>query len=170
MKIGISRTLICRGMTAMSGGYLNVRKDIPIMTDLTALISALERATGPDRELDLEIGLAFGGWSYVDMPPHGKMIFVPDEKSYYIDHPGSLYPSYTETVDAALAFMLAQLPGWDWSLYSAYVSNEGKDVWLRAVIISPDRKHHIGETAATIELAILLATLRAKQAEMNNDG
>jgi hypothetical protein len=143
------------------------------MTDLATIIAALENAAGMDRELDLEIGLAFGGWSYVDMPPHGNMIFVPDEKSYYVDHPGSMYPSYTETVDTALAFMRAQLPGWMVMNLSEWEAEplRTRGPWqcdLKKIGSGFSERRFFGKcnSAKEPQIAILLATLRAKQAEM----
>lgn len=72
---------------------------IPV-PDMTALIARLEAAEGPDRALDREIGLRIDGW-YETVDSHGECLMANGDR--YPDHPASEYPSFTESLDAALA-------------------------------------------------------------------
>jgi hypothetical protein len=152
-------------MTAMSGRYLNVRKDIPIMTDLTALISALEKATGPDREIDARLTCMIKGWAFIRCFRKDTSDF--EYASEFPYHLASCSSPYSSSVDAALAFMRAQLPGWDWAISQTGLAF---GVFLYPPDFSPsDNPNELAVTVSSnLPLAILLATLRAKQAEMNN--
>jgi hypothetical protein len=100
------------------------------------LIERLEKATGPDRELDREIGITIDGWlpgqSSTMITPNGPvsyagLIYVPSDKTHYADHPGSMYPSFTESVDTAIGLCERVLPGWIWRVATCSVSD---DAWV----------------------------------------
>lgn len=73
------------------------------MTDYTDIIARLEKATGPDRELDLEIGRALPG-------PHPFSLSTAQQRG---GKPP--VPEFTASIDAALMLMPE---GANWSLNS----------------------------------------------------
>ena len=123
------------------------------MADMQELIARLEAAEGADRALDREIGLRIDGW-YETVDSHGECLMVNGDR--FPDHPGSEYPSFTESLDAALAlaerkgfgdcFDIQIRPG------TARVSRfaDGRAVWM----VTPD--------CATPALALCIAILKAK--------
>lgn len=77
------------------------------MTDLAVLddlIERLEKAGGPDRELDIALTKQFIA---------GKQYRHPD-----------LAPPYTTSLDAAVALVERVLPGWGWQVGTCYVSDD----------------------------------------------
>lgn len=125
------------------------------MTDLTELLGKVERAVGPDRELDLAIALwrhpelaewprsAQGGWH----SPEWGLISAPEH--------------YTSSLDAALALAERVLPtllGW---------KLERTDTcWAR--LYFPERAD--SGIAATVPLALVAATLKALIAQEDEQG
>jgi hypothetical protein len=69
------------------------------------LIERLERATGPDRGLDLEIAIAVHGRP-------GVLVMVQDEAGNIHEH---THWEYTASIDAALTIWPK---GWEWALQS----------------------------------------------------
>lgn len=69
------------------------------MSDLAELLARVEAATDFDRDLDRDIGIAIDGWKVIAE----RTLYVPFEDTYYADHPGSMYPSLTESIDAAVS-------------------------------------------------------------------
>ena len=126
------------------------------------ILNRLRSAERMDRDLDRDIGLAIDGWSYVDMPPHGKMLYVPHEQSYYVDHPGSMYPSYTESIDAALALVQRMLPDYRVSLFT-----NGMGLGPCCIIMVGDEPVISNVHSPTLPLAILTALFTAFEAEEN---
>lgn len=95
------------------------------MGDLKAVLSALQGAKGPDRELDCCIYAAVhattgnpGRWSEVGPPTYAERRFFwcPDPEMDWLGY-DLLYvsPNYTASVDTCLALVAEKLPGWDWS-------------------------------------------------------
>lgn len=122
------------------------------------LLERLEGATGPDRELDFALGKtldhvpANAEWQG---PEDGSLLLWPGTQEY----PGvGTLPSYTASIDAALALVERVLPGWRPSMqqsragqFDCYLHSKDETGWLR-------QSH--GE-AWTLPLAILIATLKA---------
>lgn len=98
------------------------------MTDLNALIERLEKATGPDRELDILIGKATSveGWRVCD---DGSVeCYVPDGHEFgegWI-FTGQELPAYTSSIDAAMTLVPE---GWTRAV-DATVPEAGIDVDL----------------------------------------
>lgn len=141
-----------------------------------SLLERVQAASGPDREIDREIGFALDGWRKVDLPQGRRggsyvthhsdrhLIHVPDDAggTYYADHPGSMYPSVTESIDAALALVERKLPGWLWQVkhgfgYEAMLWSLERD--------GDDYPPATGTSQASAPLAILGALLTALEAE-----
>lgn len=140
------------------------------MADMQELISRLEAAEGPDRALDREIGLRIDGW-YETVDSHGECLMVNGDR--YPDHPESEYPSFTESLDAALALAERVLPGWCVGVQPWFHTDPDR-VMSRAYLIRPDWKRwnpvgddwcdqHHGRSCATPALAVVAAILRAIQ-------
>ena len=91
--------------------------------DLETLARRIKDAEGPDRELDREIGLAIGGWKAGSLYGH-KTITVGNDTS--ADHPGGMYPSPTESIDAAVSILEKAVPGVPWKMYPGQGSYEGR--------------------------------------------
>jgi hypothetical protein len=73
--------------------------------DLSDLIARVEKAEGPDRELDRDLADAFG-------LSQGKL-----------EHP----ERYSSSIDAAVSLAELVLPGWGWRVATCSVSD---DAWL----------------------------------------
>jgi len=111
--------------------------------DLTALIERAEKATGPDRELDLAICSALG----CDMTGYEDAIGLGSE-------------TYTSSLDAALALVEEKLPDCDWECTTArHRKGFMATVWYADVFRAD---------ATTPALAIVLALLRALQSQQEN--
>lgn len=78
----------------------------PSKQSLEGLVERVKAATGPDRELDISIGTTIGGWTYQPHVPHN---FKWHDGEF--DRPGGP-PSYTASIDAALALVERLLPDW----------------------------------------------------------
>lgn len=135
--------------------------------DVSELLSRVEGATGPDRELDRDIGLAIGGWKHVGSGPYGMLDIGGD---LYPDHPGSMYPALTESVDDALA-LVERLHGAEaGSLCYAFDLNYHCYAHVHmayvAVLHFADGNPAVDRTvtaqAPTLPLAILAALLKAR--------
>lgn len=135
--------------------------------DLTSLIERVEKATGPDRELDAAIEVAMLGTTH-----------MPDDLIYYktttrADHclPGAYWrvsrsgeylrtsEKYTSSLDAALALVEEKLPGWTRTV-DATAPDLGIDVELFAPNDSIDKPYRVKGTHGLETHAILLALLR----------
>lgn len=116
------------------------------MTDLLSLISKLEAATGPSRELDCEIALAVG-WGSEDQraelrkyTDHASRIFVAREIGV---------PRYTGSLDAALTLVPDGRP---WSI--------GTILHGGGYVSCLDRQAKTSK-GATAPLALVIASLKA---------
>ena len=135
------------------------------MTTLTSLRERVEKATGPDREIDVEI------FFELDWTGQGDARTAPE---------------YTSSIDAVVALIERELPGWAWKEGTCCVSD---DAWLAPDFNSPDHGDRLRQelSYAKIEagdildvgididrrpsgnpaLALLLAFLKAKLVERN---
>ncbi len=147
------------------------------MSSLEELIAELEKATGPSREIDAQIWLfatpgatrrtshvvsSTGAWEPYDIDE------TRDETGRLI-----IVPSYTRSLDAAVALVNRVLPGFGWDVASntshikACLNPEfgkpiGKHPHWAAVSDTSSKKFEDGATPA---LALCIATLRAKLAQ-----
>ena len=137
------------------------------MSDLDALLERLEKATGPDRELDEAIMALFytlderhigttEGW---DDDPDS---FKPVKDRVWVDPATDKWVStaafhFTASIDAALALVERVLPGW---MHANGNCGEQNMPW--ACITEPDEPcRDFSAGAPTEPLAILIALLRA---------
>lgn len=126
----------------------------PPMTDLNSLADRLEKATGPDRELDGDIAAAFG---QLHGPGGG---FCNDENGDYWSTEQLANP-FTASLDAAMTLIPEQSrnsPGEWWSVErSAKQSAHPPHVMASAWVYGAPRVY-----AATPALALAAAALRAR--------
>lgn len=154
------------------------------MTDLQSLIERVEKLTGPDREVDAELCLAFSYIGWVENPlnlrrseDHSNLLdYEADEDGDgHLSGCTDCAPELTASVDAALAFAERVLPGWVLgSIVRAYSAGDDPSPYY-CVLVAPgsggvpgDWSGRIEATADTIPLAIILAALRAKKKEAQN--
>ena len=121
------------------------------------LLERVEAASGPDRELDAVLWLAFtpGATRRTLHVPHWQRPYDIDETR---DEKGRLIivPSYTSSLDAALALVERVLPGWLWMVASADPPNR---LPARVELWTGDEE--VRASAATPALALLAALLKA---------
>ena len=119
---------------------------------LDTLIDRVRGLTGPDREVDREIGLTICGWTTA-VDQWGEALMVDGNR--YPDHPGSEYPTFTDGLDAVVSLVERELPGFSWQ-----VGTNGPDAtpfgWV-------GRGYEASHLAATPTLALLLAFLAAME-------
>lgn len=143
------------------------------MTDLTSLIERLETAEGPDREIDRLIHfhvespwLAEKCVKWVPAAFEGPNDFLwwsaerqAAGKQGYHDE----WESYTNSVDAALAFVHDNLPGWT----IASIGQDDRKGWHAEMRKGHATSYSTVELAGapTPALALVLATLRALQSK-----
>lgn len=119
------------------------------------LIAALEKATGPDRELDIRIGQATAveGWRVLD---DGSIEFWTPQDSEFGEGWMTAFcelPPYTASIDAAMGLVPE---------HSDYDFGSAKLVgtfW--ALVIDPDNEHK-AKGCKSQAIAICIAALRAR--------
>jgi len=128
---------------------------------LIALAERCEQASGPDRELDRDIGFAALGWKTYQ---HGEFSLIRGhDGESWADHPGSTYTFFTASIDAALTLIpddcaLDQLGTWEHHHLQAL------GPWY-AIIRDPRAKFMMNprsDHTATPALALCAAALRAR--------
>lgn len=142
--------------------------------DLLTLAARVEALTGPSKEVDRAVARVVG-WFRVE-PRHSRNRYggwiAPDDfigayrdGSPMLDglHGTTIWrdpPSWTASVDAVLALIARELPGWGWSVTSRRLKEAFACVNEPNAVVEIVR----GE-AATPALALLSAALRAKAAQ-----
>lgn len=89
---------------------------------MNTMLERLEKATGPDRELDCLLAVAIGGFH--TKPPKyegGDVLYCRYDQDGTLIMPGQagdmMVPRYTASIDAALTLMP---PGWEFELTNLY--------------------------------------------------
>lgn len=132
------------------------------MTSPHDIIKRLEAASGPDRGLDRDIGLAIAGWHYQHTAEHGDLIYVPEDDCLYPDHPGAMYPHLTESLGAAIALVERMRPGWSWEARRSGFGNGQAAIWNPMEQPAPGKTVRADHTSSPA-IALLLALFRALQ-------
>lgn len=117
----------------------------------TDIVSRLEAATGPDRQIDVLVAMLFNpnsGLTYEDYGD-GTFSFSSDAE----------VPAYTASLDASLALVGEKLPGWTWR--AGNLMGSGGPQMQAFCILGASKTEHYGATPA---LAVLLAIFRALKA------
>lgn len=96
------------------------------MISLDELLARVEKAEGPDRELDRDLARAFG-WTETDTGNDWRDVNWNRPDGFRLPI-GTLAepPFFTASLDAALALCERVLPGWSWMLRGASASG-GQD-------------------------------------------
>lgn len=149
---------------------------MPKSSEIEGLLSRLEAATGPDREIDARFAVSCGAVIMRHDAAAGFAFFHADEEfpraaflSNCTQGEDEAYRSlgqclsverYTASIDAALALAERMLPGWMW-----YVGSVGENDMPQATVTEPaeDCRDFVGH-APTAPVAILIALLRALSA------
>lgn len=135
------------------------------MTARTDLLARVEGASGPDRELDVDLAVTLLDWCRHETKTYSG---YQDDTGFTCDACGAdswgncsasgqrlhdAAPKFTASIDAALALMECVLPGAQWSR-----SQHGAvRLW-----VGPHSEHFLGQGFSNFPaLAILAATLRA---------
>ena len=144
------------------------------MTDLPSLIARVEAASGPDRELDFDVWRIDG--PYVRWDEHGCAVDFDGDAVAFIDpgqHSRNFYlasdyedvvPRVTESLDAVVALAERVKPSWRWAVTNA----DGPNRWPAQGELWIGDHEYIGKHAYPT-LALLLALLRAVQAQQNKE-
>jgi hypothetical protein len=134
--------------------------------DLTALIERVEKATGPDRQLDCLLDCIRHDREFIEWTADTGVT------GYRYKHPRIVWGSgtwreeiaYTSSLDAALALVEEKLPGCQWTV-------ETDACWLR-VLTQDDVDEFQGSYncrgGTCTALAVVLALLRALQSQQEN--
>lgn len=135
-----------------------------------ALIARLEALIGSDRELDAEIDVALFGGETIWKTANYTMESYPASRRPSATHIGGFanehVPSYTASLDAAVALVERVLPGWTYLL-----NNDGvrKDRACMADLFPPNWPlgKNYEATHRQMPIAICIATLLALQENSN---
>ncbi|MGX5719875.1 hypothetical protein [Shinella zoogloeoides] len=128
------------------------------MADLSSLIARLEKAEGPDRELDRDIALTVDGFVYEKRGKDAKPWFyhstIGGRRQLISPYNSERLPAYTSSIDAAVSLAERVLPGR--SVMMGWRQSSETKPWARVGHwTDPDA------TGATPAIALVLATLRA---------
>ncbi|EYR81438.1 hypothetical protein [Shinella sp. DD12] len=140
------------------------------MTDLSSIIERVEKATGPDRSIDVEVmnllcprpkNEAFLFLGKQLESKWGGVGDLANKTTYFVEA-----PRLTTSVDAAISLVERVLPGWEWVC--------GRDAFLgaNAAVYQSTIMGGVGlaeddyeSACATPVIALVLATLRALQSK-----
>jgi len=151
------------------------------MSQYTGIIERLEKATGPDRELDCDIAFATNAYDFKlshgfenchiergnSRNDEGVEVIVADKGKLHYWEP---YNRYTSSLDAAISLFEIMLPDW----HRALVNYRSHDGVVEVAEIGPNRWADRGECAPpdniiaegkTPSIALLIAMFRALEAE-----
>lgn len=110
------------------------------MSQYADIIERLEKATGPDGDLDLDI------INLIDPP---------------VARHSAMHQPYTASLDAAISLVDRMLPGWHWSLYDTDGLGR-RNAQIEPPEYSSEPFDGLGQTIA---IALLLALFRALEVE-----
>jgi len=79
--------------------------------DYSEIIARLEKASGPDRELDVPVAIAMG-WTNFERS-WGELRAFPPKAAYWVE-----IPAFTASLDASLALVGERLPDAWWTMGS----------------------------------------------------
>ena len=127
--------------------------------DLSTLAERLEKATGPDREIDCLIFVATAESPFESYYPDCVLAVLGGFRARVEINE---IPPYTASIDAALALVEAMLPpyGWSWRVQHT-LGSERASIWREGL----RSEWSISLTAPTAPLAILRALVAALAAQ-----
>ena len=115
------------------------------------LIERLEKATGPDRELDEDIAHAVGVRSVMQWDHEA----CGGDGSF--EH---MFPRYTYSIDAALTLVPE---GWEWRIDGGYLPDRHYACVMNMGLVS-EPQFTVDKTPSTPAIALCIAALKARQA------
>lgn len=118
----------------------------------SSLLSRLQSLTGPDREIDAEIALAFG-WTHTKLPRDGRAYWRKPGVTDWWDRVSNGPPRYTASIDAALMLLPDETP---WQMQTSPNGSFNAYVWDVP-----------GESNATPAIALCIAFEKAKEESKN---
>lgn len=122
------------------------------------LIAKLEKLTGPSREVDLAVAQYLGaGLEHTPTRVTGKIAWPGDTKCRPC-------PPYTASLDSSIAVMDITLPG-AWYLLGKGKTRSTEPLYGAQVMFGSDEVLGEGEHDATPAIALLIALLKAKEAQ-----
>lgn len=141
---------------------------------LAQLRKRVEAATGPDRTIDLLIGLTIDGWQIGNLidgrffPILGGTLVRDSSGNINVAAPGGMYPAPTESIDASLALVQRKLPGWSLHIH-VHPDEAHADLYRLGDLVTKDGQLYRPVTAGpfdagplpTLPLAILSALISA---------
>lgn len=144
------------------------------MSDLQSLIERVEKATGPDREIDARLKifvadedcLYWGRGDDFGCTTREYLLRWDDEN--WREAASELAhgePHYTADIDAALSLVSRALPGWGWSVASDMGEGRVFGAAMSPLGLASAALMTQTARAPTPALAIILALLRAKAAQ-----
>lgn len=144
------------------------------MTDLSSLISRVEKATGPDRGLDAEISAVlephlFDAPGFTPERPIPSFRYDPSENVIRFDGGGIMdvrfFPPVTSSIDAAVSLAERVLPGWGWGI--THGSEKEEDIQGNVFPKQVPMPAHLDCYGyhRVPAIALVLATLRAVQSQ-----
>lgn len=132
------------------------------MTNYQDIITRLEAASGPDRELDADIWLnTTEGATRVSTPVRSSTDAWPP---YIIDETRDasgrliIVPSYTASLDASIALVERKLPGAELEMTNLYGV-------ARVTLFDVDNSFHGEDHCNRLQTALLIALFKALQAQ-----
>lgn len=135
------------------------------MSSLAELLTRVEGASGPDRELDGRVWCAANGFTYrgscpeLGAPPAGSA-YVAYYDPVHGERPTAYCPALTGSLDATLALVERVLPGAWWILGKGRLRG-AEPLYGAQLLFGSDEEIGAGEHEASPELALLAALLRA---------
>ena len=134
------------------------------MTDLPALLTHLQAATGADRELDGLLAVQFGGAKTKDFYGRDFTQVVRkfgSETFTSVQWDSWKVPCFTASIDAALGLIERVLPGWTWSAHPHHEGGMTMGVHPGPGIASVNGPWEKWGTAKTPALALCCALVQA---------
>lgn len=129
------------------------------MTARSDLLERLTKTTGPDRELDALLHAFADGRTVRENvhPEFGRQLLArnsrPPHDEYWLDHPASMHPAFTGSIDAAHGLVTHFLPGHQVNMHT--YGNPVAEASIGA------RIHAKPAEAPTLPIAILIALMTA---------
>lgn len=136
---------------------------------LSELKRRVDEATGPDRELDVDLTIFFG-----PMPEGARKIFVtPDYPAIQVGTSTLLELVFplTASIDAAVALIEQVLPGWGYVIDTYATAVADVNLYAPDWPTGPESSATSTAQSARVPLALLSALLAAVEAQGDaNDG
>lgn len=132
---------------------------------LLDLLARVEKAEGPDREIDADVVMALerpdngAFWAWRGMQPKGVQdrALVDVQREYALRRS----PACSASIDAALALVERVLPEWKWSLSQRDASEDRSDDFYTAWMMRRRGPVYVEADHSTASLAALAALLKA---------